>query len=114
MEQLKLADVIYIRGGDTEKLLKVLRQFPRFADGLKNKVVVGSSAGAYILAECYHSATRGGVYKGLGILPIRVICHYQSEIYPSIDDPIVAINNGCERSSELVVLKDFEWKVIVV
>jgi len=72
MEQVKTADMICIMGGDTEKLLNTLKQFPQFASELKGKIIVGSSAGAYILAECYHSSTRGGVHKGLGIRALRM------------------------------------------
>ena len=110
-EQFQATDVVYIRGGDTKKLLETLKQFPRFVEGLDGKIIVGSSAGAYAFATCYHSGSRGGVHKGLGLLPIRIICHYQSEVLPAVDDAMKVIKE-CDESLELVVLKDFEWKVL--
>jgi peptidase E len=113
LSQLKEAHSIYIKGGNTTKLLDVLKKFPQFASELDGKIVAGSSAGAYIISTCYISSSKGSVHKGLGILPIRVSCHYQSEIHPVVDDQMAAIEE-CPNELELVVLKDFEWKVFEV
>ena len=58
-KQVKSADAIYIRGGQTEKLLSVLEKYPTFKDYIKVKTVAGSSAGAYALSTYNHSASRG-------------------------------------------------------
>ena len=87
-DQVRAANAIFIRGGETSKLLETVKHFPTFASELDGKIVAGSSAGAYLLSRFYHSATYGGVHEGLGILPTRIICHYQSTILPSPDDPI--------------------------
>src|SRR3989338_2599613 len=109
MSQVQSAHAIYMRGGDTDKLLNALKKYADFSKMLEGKIVSGSSAGAYVLSVYYHSAVNGEIHKGLGILPIRVICHYQSTILKSPDDPI-ALMEEYPKELELVVLKDYEWK----
>lgn len=79
-EQIKNADVIYMRGGVTEDLLSVLRPFENFGRLLTNKVVSGSSAGVCVLAQYFHSGTPGTHARaGLGLLPIKTFVHYSEE-----------------------------------
>ncbi len=111
INQLKIAHTIFIQGGDTDKLLKTIKSFPRFTDELDGKIIAGSSAGAQIFVDCYYSTSKGGVHKGLGILPLSLVCHYESDTYPTVDDALIAIEN-CPKELELIVLKDFEWKII--
>lgn len=113
MDQIKSADVIYMHGGKTPKLLKVLQKFSDFAKTLVGKIIAGESAGAYALSTYYHSASVGGAHKGLGVLPVKVICHYQSDKHLTNDDPIELMNEYPENL-ELVVLKDYEWRTFVV
>ncbi len=114
MEQVKEADVLYMRGGDTDKLLTVLKQYPDFEKMIRGKVVIGSSAGAYVLAKYYYSGSKGGVYEGLGLLPVRVTCHYESEIMKrEADKKGVDILGKYPGNLELIVLKDYEWKTII-
>lgn len=114
MNQIEKADSIYIRGGETDKLINTLKQYPDFKEVIKNKIISGSSAGAYVLSTYYASASKGGIHKGLGILPLRVICHYQSEIHKideskKHEDPVALIEEY-PKDLELIVLKDYEWK----
>jgi len=110
IQQIATADTLVIRGGDTNKLLSFLRQYPSFPQAIKNKVVAGSSAGAYVLSTYYHSAESGKINKGLGILPLRVICHYQSQEF-NVNDQAIEKMNKYPANLELVVLKDFEWQI---
>jgi len=75
-EQLKNADVIYLRGGSTPALKAVLGEIRDLVDLVKGKIVVGSSAGAYVLSKYYYTHERDCIDKGLGILPIKTMCHY--------------------------------------
>jgi peptidase E len=112
-EQVRNADVLYIDGGDTNEIITILKKYPEItnSDTLANKTIVGSSAGAYVLAKYYYSASSGGIHEGLGILPIRIICHYKSHEFEAKEDPL-ALMSRCPDNLELVVLKDYEWKVI--
>jgi len=78
-EQLKSADVVYFHGGSTAKLLKALQVFPNLKDSLGGKIVAGESAGVYVLSTLFYSKTMGGLFAGLGIIPVKTICHYTGE-----------------------------------
>jgi cyanophycinase-like exopeptidase len=113
--QVKNADLIYLRGGDTQKLKNQLSTYPELRESISEKTIAGSSAGAYVLAKYYYSNSRSNVFEGFGFLPVRVICHYQSKIHPmpANTDPVAVINKF-DNSMELVLLRDYEWKVFVV
>jgi len=76
-QQLKLADVMYMRGGWTEWLTKELSLTKNFEKLLSNKVIGGSSAGVYCLSKYYYGNDVGKIGEGLGILPIKAYCHYE-------------------------------------
>lgn len=115
LEQVKSADAIYIQGGDTDKLIRTLKEYPEFAGNIKDKTVAGSSAGAYVLSAYYYTNSQNKVLEGLGILPIRTVCHYQSKIHPAPEgiDPVSDLNKF-GNNLELVLLKDFEWKLFTI
>ena len=110
VSQLESADVVYIRGGNTERLQKTLKKYAAFASLVKGKTVAGSSAGAYVLSAYYYSSSSAGVFKGFGFLPIRLVCHHESIRFPRNGDPIAALEET-DKELELVVLRDFEWRV---
>ncbi len=115
MEQLKNANVLYMRGGDTDKLLGTLKQHPEFGKIIQGKVVIGSSAGAYVLAQYYYSGSKNGVFEGLGTVPVRVTCHYESKIMKrEADQKGVAALEKYPQNLELIVLRDYEWKTIIL
>lgn len=106
MEQVKNADVIYFSGGQTLKLIEILKSYPDLIKNLNNKVLIGDSAGTYALATYFYSKSEGGLFEGLGIAPAKVICHYEglhSDKLGNSDDKL-----------DVVLLKDYEYKVYVV
>lgn len=108
--ELKQADAIFFNGGSTNKLLKVLKTYPDLRPLVKNKTVAGSSAGAYILAILGASHSEEVVREGLGFVPVRAICHFESpQLPPSMAS--VEILKNTRQDLELVYLKDYEWKV---
>jgi peptidase E len=113
IEQVRNAASIYMRGGDTDMLQNALKEYPEFKDAIQGKTVAGSSAGAYVLSTYRYSSRRHRVRDGLGILPIKVICHYLSEHrdFQSVEDPIKVMKHHNE-DLPLVVLKDYEWEVV--
>ncbi|MCA9360397.1 Type 1 glutamine amidotransferase-like domain-containing protein [Candidatus Nomurabacteria bacterium] len=112
VEQLKESDVVYIRGGNTELLKSKLAKYSEFSELIKGKTVAGSSAGAYVLSKYYYANSLDEVREGLGLVPVRVVCHYESNIHPKIgdSDPVKMLDDF-DSDIELVLLKDFEWKV---
>jgi peptidase E len=79
LEQIKTSDLIYIRGGDTHILQKFLEKIDHLEVFWQGKTVAGSSAGALVLSKYYYENDDDTFNKGLGILPIKVFCHYTKE-----------------------------------
>ena len=116
IEQLKQSNALYIRGGSTPKLLGVLKKFPDFKENLGGKTVAGSSAGAYAIGRysAFHDDELGGqTREGLGLLPLRIVCHYESNDLPPNPKALNTLENMVQYL-EIVFLKDFEWKVFNV
>jgi peptidase E len=85
VKQIKKADVIYIRGGITSVLLSCLKQVPDFSEIIKDKIVAGCSAGALVLSKYYYDGDADSYAEGLGILPIKIICHWGEARYTKLD-----------------------------
>lgn len=75
-EQVRIADVIYFFGGITEVLKKFLEAIPDLEKLLYGKRIAGSSAGALVWAKYYYDGDLDDYRKGLGFLPVKIICHY--------------------------------------
>jgi peptidase E len=104
IEELQWADIVYFRGGETDRLLEQIKKYPNFKEEIsKKKVVAGSSAGVYFLSNYAYSSSRDVIYKGLGILPIKSNCHYKKGKDLSKLD---------ELPGELIVLKEGEFIAI--
>lgn len=113
-EQIAKADAVYLRGGDTQKLIDALRPVSDLAGLLEGKTVAGSSAGAYAIAcySPYHADEPGGkIREGLGLLPLRVACHYESPDLPP-DPEAMRVLAETAPEFELVLLRNCEWLVI--
>lgn len=79
IEQIKHADVIYLKGGNTHWLQDRLAKIPDLKNLLSGKVIAGSSAGALVLSKYYYENDNDTYNEGLGILPIKTFCHYAEE-----------------------------------
>ena len=106
IEQIKQSDVVYLHGGQTMKLLETLKKYPDFQDTIKGKIIAGESAGAYVLSSCFYSKTEGGIFKGLGFVPVKTICHYAGEN----NEKLIECPNGLDE----LLLKDYEYKVFIL
>jgi len=107
-EQIQKADVVYMRGGETEMLFKALKLIENFDPLIKGKVVSGSSAGACALSAYFHTGTDGSkVREGLGILQIKTFVHYAEEKLSDLKE----LEN---RGEKLPVYKIPEEKFFVI
>ena len=77
-EQVKKADVIYLHGGHSGKLLEALKNFSNLKQLFAGKIIAGDSAGANVLVSAFYSQ-KIGASEGLGLIPIKIICHYLAE-----------------------------------
>ena len=103
LEHVANADIIYLQGGRTLKLIDVLKQYPEFEKVASGKVIAGESAGAYALSACFYSKTEGGLFEGLAFVPAKVICHYEGMNEEKLEE--------CSSELETLLLKDYEYKV---
>lgn len=116
IDQLRQSDAFYMRGGSTPKLLGILKNYDNLKDKLDGKTIAGSSAGAYVIGKysAFHDDESGGkVREGLGLLPLRVVTHYESSDMPPNPEALALLVKTAPEM-EIVKLKDFEWKVFVV
>ncbi|MEK7620757.1 MAG: Type 1 glutamine amidotransferase-like domain-containing protein [Patescibacteria group bacterium] len=104
--QLGKSDVVYIHGGNTALLIKSMQKHPDFVEKIKSKIVAGESAGTYLLSKCFYSKSLQQIRDGLGVIPIKVICHFEDRNENKLDD--------CPDNLEKLLLKDFEHKVYFV
>lgn len=79
VQQIQRANVIYLSGGDTHRLKGALLRVPDLEQLFDGKVVAGSSSGALVLSRYYYENDDNTIAEGLGILPIKTICHYSEE-----------------------------------
>ena len=110
LEQVRSAHAIHMRGGHTPKLLSTLSKYPELLSLFSTKTVSGSSAGAYALAAYGVGHSEEGIREGLGLVPVRLICHYESEELPPNPESCVMLEN-MDSTLELLKLRDFEWRV---
>ncbi len=102
-DQIKSSDVIYISGGTTVRLMETLQHFPNLKELFSGKIVVGESAGANCLAAYCYSKSGGGVMKGLGLVPVKMIPHYIGEHAEKL--------TAIPEKLEILFLKNYQFKV---
>ena len=82
-EKMKDCDVLYVAGGDAENIEPYYAEIKDLKDYLANKVYIGSSMGAFLVASSYVLSMGdqdvNTVHNGLGILPINILCHWDIE-----------------------------------
>lgn len=110
IEQIGMSDAVCFYGGSTSKLTEILKTYPDLKPLLVGKTVAGSSAGAYALARFGPSHHEASVREGLGVVPVRVVCHYESSVLPP-NEKAVSLLKNMALELELVLLRDFEWRV---
>ena len=106
-EQIKECDVLYLRGGWTQWLVKGLGKIKGLENLLKGKTVAGSSAGVYVLSKHYCGNTKNKLEDGLGILNLKTRCHYTK-----MDDKKV-IPKLLEHGSKVPVLTIPDYETVV-
>jgi len=106
-KQVMSNDIVYLRGGKTPDLQKKLQKMKNFKKIIHGKVVVGSSAGAYVLSEYYYSNRLDSIFEGLGVLPIKVFCHFDE----SKQNALQKLKNFGQEL-ETIILPEEEFIVI--
>jgi peptidase E len=105
-DQVKKADVIYFRGGNTAKLKEKLSQTSNLEELLKDKVVGGSSAGVYVFTRFFWENDTEEFMEGLGFLNLKAFCHYTEEHSDRRDQ---LLNHG--ENLPLLILPNYKWVI---
>jgi len=106
IDQLKKCNIMYMRGGDSAKLIKMMSPFSDLKELFKNKVIVGSSAGVYVMTRYYWENDTGILGEGLGILNFKVYCHYNPN-----DINIVNKLQEYKENLPLLTLPNCKWVI---
>lgn len=112
---LEFKDIIYVEGGNTYFLLKVMREcnFERIIRKLlkEGKVYIGSSSGSIVVGRTIKTAEWVGDkntvhlkdLKGLNLVPFDILCHYRPEYADIIKQKI---KSPRKRAKRLKILTD--------
>jgi dipeptidase E len=115
MKALEFKDIIYVEGGNTFYLLKMMRacNFEKIIRKLlkAGKVYIGSSAGSIVAGKTIQTAEWIGDknlvhltdLKGLNLVPFDIVCHYSPEFEDTIKQKI---KNPKKRAKNLRILID--------
>jgi len=103
IEDCKWADVIFFSGGRTTRLVEALKKYEGLDEVLKGKTIGGDSAGANFLAQYFYSKSSKQIGKGLGILPFKVLVHYEE----GTPNPLAET----EPKLETLFLREYDTKV---
>ena len=106
-KQLKWMNVMYMRGGITEKLMKKLKNIKNIERFFYGKVIAGSSAGAYALSKYYYGNDSKRLGKGLGIINIKCYCHCKPK-----DTKIVRKIMRYKEKLPLILLPNYKMHII--
>ncbi len=98
------ADVIYLHGGKTVKLMESLSKYSNISQILSGKIVAADSAGAHVLGELFYSKNSKVVGNGLGILPLKISAHYEE----GTPNPFADL----QPEVETLLLSEYETRVI--
>lgn len=115
IEQIIWADVVYIRGGSSERLLIELLKNADFKNKLTGKTIAGSSAGANAISKYFYEPDSLKLEEGLGILSVKTIVHYRSNYNsPNIDwDKAYSEFDSYKEKLPIIALAEGQFKVFV-
>jgi peptidase E len=105
LEGCAWADVIFLSGGRTIKLIEKLKKFENLKQVFDNKIVAGDSAGANVLGHSFYSRKTKEINQGIGIIPFKIIVHYSE----NMDNPLSEI----EPNLDTIFLHEYETKVFL-
>lgn len=69
-----------------------------------------AGVGKSTIAKYGADHAKADVREGLGLAPLRVVCHYESPELPPYTPSVENLKNTAQ-DLELVFLKDCEWRV---
>lgn len=105
-KQIEEADVLYVRGGEPQKIVDTMGEIKdEFISLLDGKVYAGSSAGVMFLSGYSRSANRDW-QKWLGLLPINSFVHYSDDKESVLEE---FKRNNPDNKNEYILLPETEF-----
>ena len=105
-EDIRWADVVYLHGGKTVKLMEIIRKFRNLGELFLGKTIAGDSAGANSLCRVFFSKNSKEIGEGLGILTLKIVVHYEDGQPNSLEN--------VEPQLETLFLREYETKVFYI
>lgn len=96
------ADVIFLSGGRTEKLIEKLKKYEDLKQVFTGKIIAADSAGVNALAQFSYGKNSKEIKEGFKILPFKVVVHYLD----GNPNPLKDI----EPNLETILLKEYETR----
>lgn len=110
LDQIAQAQLVFVTGGDTEKLQAAIECHPDFMQALEGKVYAGSSAGACICATYYYGEPTKEVVQGMQLLPIALQVHADNPDFGGTPENTQKLA-ATAPDLELIALPESEWVV---
>lgn len=112
-DQLKVADILYLHGGETLRLIDALPDFDMFKKAIEGKTIVGSSAGANYLSNVFYSPNARKIRNGSGAAGVATIVHYGATDKMSLEEWAVVVQDVKKiAQSRVFLLPEGEFVVI--
>jgi peptidase E len=105
--QLKKADIMYVAGGSTFRLVKIMKRVKNFKNLIKGKVIAGTSAGAYFVCKYFYENDEQKIGKGLGVLNLKITGHFKPKNQKSF-----RILSNYKENLPLLILPERKWIAI--
>ena len=110
--KLPSADVLFVIGGDPKLIEPYYPHLTHLRSSLENKIYMGSSMGAFLTSSSYVVSSskfkRNFVQKGVGLLPIQLLCHWDVEKHKQLKLDLL------KKHSDLPILTLDEHKFVEI
>jgi len=114
--QTENADIIYFSGGDSIPLYSTLARIGKeWILNIKDKTVIGTSAGTDLLSRHNYDFQQYAIADGLGLVPIKTIVHYgeREGYYINTDwDSVSSLLKNHGEDLPLYLLREGEFVVV--
>ena len=114
LQKIDASDVLYVAGGDAEKIEPFYKDLVSLKTKLDGKVYAGSSMGMFFVTEQYvlsfGDKKARTIHKGIGLLPIQGLCHWDVE--KDKERKLKLLSESSD--SPILVLNEFEYVVLYI
>lgn len=115
-EQVRHSDIIFLRWWYVSSLLEILTKNKTRTKELDGKVLLGTSAGADVIAKYYYVLKTLRTGDGLWLLPIKFIPHWKTKVFDGVEQNIdfdKALKEIKNYKEDLPIITLKEWEFIV-